>query len=871
MLGKQLYIYQMNKDISPTMFFGQSMIKKLTKKDNEEISNLCKELSVLVEYNNQNEEWNPNTFNELCKKFEIIEKNNKSYNKAKELYLKIKDKKSLTKRFEPTISPFCEALNKGYWILIEQIESAPIEIIEKLIPLCGDNPELKIIKGTKEITYKRNNSNPEENINEQFRIFFTFNPFNNESKINSSLFNKCVVFTLPQVDSTPEYSAKIYYGSLKNVNYSLKLCKEISGRLSNVHKYCKKRINDDKIEENKNFCENDFTGRTIKFIADELTNLDKNKMKYNENITDIYLSNVIKSTFKHYYYNSFNISNNLDSYEKFKNSIINKFSEEPKFNIEIGDDDLGNLYKDIFDEIEKIKLILKLKYDDDEEEDEENNFNLSNFWNKCLTIKSKHLNGILYQIQNLIKKIYKSESKMIIMGDFNGLFHLEFILDQINKILITFNPSELKLIISDSFLLKKPTIQIICSKLVLYNYLLKDKYILTDKVTPEFLISYIFDFIEQKSLEYFEYLIKILHKFRYLFERFHLLFPFEKLVNEDELKEKKENDKNKQEIKNDKSISLLWLDLFYIYWKNKIHFTVQINKNIYVFKDNDNNNSIINPYFIFNESSGFYLAKNSRFYYLEIEGKEKLDIYSINTISKYDTYDFYQFVLEFSNVKKYIPTSEQVDEFEDKLISEGEEILLYDRFINEKHSLNNEGIFKQVDYKKVTPVIRILSLYFNYSTELFKKIMDEYFTKTEKEIYLFLLDKFDEQLLTIDYISYSELIRNLNNYFKNNYDLFEDITDYENISQKERNLKLEKLERAIYDLEEIKQKYDNLNFKYFSNVLENKKNKIEEINQENQNKILKENMINEINNYLDDNKNNDNKILIENIKKKYLI
>ena len=114
-------------------------------------------------------------------------------------------------------------MEKGYWILIEQIESAPIEIIEKLVPLCGDNPELKIIKGTKEVTYKRNcktNSESEKKINDNFRIFFTFNPYNNnESKINSSLIGKCVVFTLPQVDSTLEYSAKLYYGGLKNVKY----------------------------------------------------------------------------------------------------------------------------------------------------------------------------------------------------------------------------------------------------------------------------------------------------------------------------------------------------------------------------------------------------------------------------------------------------------------------------------------------------------------------------------------------------------------------------------------------------------------------------------------------------------------------------
>ena len=871
MLGKQLYVYQMNKDISTTMFFGQSMIRELSRDDNKEISELCKELSSLVLYDKKNFGWNPNNFNELCEKFEKMGKNNSNYYKANQIYKKIKDKISLTKRFEPIFSPFCEALNKGYWILIEQIESAPIEIIEKLIPLCGDNPELKIIKGTKEITYKRNNLIGEENINDQFRIFFTFNPYNNESKINTSLFSKCVVFTLPQVDSTPEYSAKIYYGSFKNVNYPMGLSKEISGRLSNVHNISKNKMKNDNLEESKNFSENQFTGRTIKFIANELTNLNKNQMKFNQNITDKYLSDVIKSTFEHYYFNSFNSSNNLEPFKIFKSSIIDNFCQKPKIKIEMGDDDLYKLYKDIFDEMEKIKLILS-KINDFDEEDDEYIFHLSNFWNKCLTIKCKHLNAILMKINKLNAKINNSDKKIIIFGEFYGLIELEIILKTINTIILKdFNPSELKLIISDSILLKKVDInlQTACSKLILYNYLLRDKYIITDSITPDFLPSYIFDFISNKSLEYFEYLIFILYKYRYLFERFYLLFPFKKLIDEEEFN--REKNENLQQLKADKNISILWLELFYIYWKNKIHFTIQINKNIYTFKVNDGeNNSLIEPYFIFEDSSGFYLAKNSHFYYLEIKGKEKLDKYNIDSVTSLDSYAFYQFLLEFSNYKKYIPTSEQVDEFEEKLKLDGEELSLYNKYKSEKeYSFNIEGIFKQ-DINKTPSVIRILSLYFNYSIEIFTKIKNEYFTKTEKDIYNLILEDFDKKLIKYDYLIYYELIRTMNNYFKNNIDLFEDETDYENISQKERYLILEKLEKALYNLEEIKKKFAGQNFKDFSIVLENKMQEIEKINNENQNKIMKENMINEINNCLDDNKNDANKFLIESIKKKIL-
>ena len=61
---------------------------------------------------------------------------------------------SIQNRFRYNKSSFCESLEKGEWILIEQIESAPPEILERLIPLTQEIPEIKIIQGTKEIIYK---------------------------------------------------------------------------------------------------------------------------------------------------------------------------------------------------------------------------------------------------------------------------------------------------------------------------------------------------------------------------------------------------------------------------------------------------------------------------------------------------------------------------------------------------------------------------------------------------------------------------------------------------------------------------------------------------------------------------------------------
>ena len=321
MLGKKLQIYQMNKDINLSMFFGQSSIEKLSKDKINKINELCNNLSKIINYESKSNKWNPNNYLELCKEFEKYPKDDKDYEKANKIYEEIKEMIELTKRFKSINSPFCEALINGDWILIEQIESAPNDIIEKLIPLCEEKPELKIIKGIEEITYKYNNRNDRsKTISKDFRIFFTYNPYNREKKIHPSLFSKCVVFTLPQIDSTKEYCSKIYYGKFKNINYPAELSKELSGRLSNVHNKAKEDSLNNILKDNIN---NDgiFTGRTIKFISNELTNLEKNKMIYDENITIDYLNNIIHSNFEHYYYNSLDSKKDKNNFELFKNNI----------------------------------------------------------------------------------------------------------------------------------------------------------------------------------------------------------------------------------------------------------------------------------------------------------------------------------------------------------------------------------------------------------------------------------------------------------------------------------------------------------------------------------------------------------------------
>ena len=60
----------MNKDINLSIFFGQSSISELTNKQKTEINELCNKLSILIDFNNKNNNWNPNNYYELCKAFD---------------------------------------------------------------------------------------------------------------------------------------------------------------------------------------------------------------------------------------------------------------------------------------------------------------------------------------------------------------------------------------------------------------------------------------------------------------------------------------------------------------------------------------------------------------------------------------------------------------------------------------------------------------------------------------------------------------------------------------------------------------------------------------------------------------------------------
>ena len=299
MLGKKLKVYQMNSDSNVILINGQSKFEDLREDEKEKLKTLSTELEDLINDNNilikqQNDITVEKIGNLLEKANQYISSDSPHNNKTEKIKIKKKEILKIispVNRFRYNISSFSESLEKGDWILIEQIESAPPEILERLFPLTQENPEIKIIQGTKEIIYKYKapkniefdkNEDIENNINEDdlnknkdyikyispdFRIFFTYNPDKVDIKTNQNLLNSCLTFTLPRNDSSIKYLTQIFYGILRKANFDKSSALEFSKRFSNVHQIIKEKI---KLNPEDFSGKMQFTGRTINFISNYL-------------------------------------------------------------------------------------------------------------------------------------------------------------------------------------------------------------------------------------------------------------------------------------------------------------------------------------------------------------------------------------------------------------------------------------------------------------------------------------------------------------------------------------------------------------------------------------------------------------------------
>jgi MoxR-like ATPase len=102
-------------------------------------------------------------------------------------------------------SDFVKAIENGGWVLLDSINSAPSEVVERLNSLLEENPMLNLYEHAegKVLTRKRG-------IHPDFRLFATANIYRkNSNKLSSAFLNRMVRIWLPQIDSELVHSKSV--------------------------------------------------------------------------------------------------------------------------------------------------------------------------------------------------------------------------------------------------------------------------------------------------------------------------------------------------------------------------------------------------------------------------------------------------------------------------------------------------------------------------------------------------------------------------------------------------------------------------------------------------------------------------------------
>ena len=131
--------------------------------------------------------------------------------------------------FELKKTILIDAIEKGEWVLIDDVHFAPHEI-ERLMSLLEENPTLTIYENTIHEFYSR------ENINEKFRLFIITS---DDSIISSAIKSRCLCVRL-QSFNKPQHYAELISGCLNNYNIDESLIIDMAKYIGNAFYELKK-------------------------------------------------------------------------------------------------------------------------------------------------------------------------------------------------------------------------------------------------------------------------------------------------------------------------------------------------------------------------------------------------------------------------------------------------------------------------------------------------------------------------------------------------------------------------------------------------------------------------------------------------------
>ena len=627
MLGQKLIVYQINKETGLSIFIGQSTLQKYL--EEEEITTIKKYFDALSQnenfkiYLNNNfcyenitneiikEKWTVKQFNNLINEIrKYIKKNNaymeeEEYNKFKKIANDLEDLIQPYKRLKKNKSIFIEALEKGYWVLIDGIESANPVISDKLIRLCDENSELDLTETGENIIFSKNN----KKIHQDFHLFINYNPLNkfNNNQLSEMFLNKCITFTLGTMDSDIESSAQIIYGFMKNSNkLSEILCKQISSKVAKIHQEMNK-----KILLNQEFFSGgvEFTGRTIKYIGEELAKSE------NENDLCFHLVNAFYLN----YLNSINNKNDINNILEVK-KIIKENLQNSNINFDTGENDIFIKYPEIFKILNNIQNVAKKinsKYD----------FNFINFIELIKKVEISDLSSVNSYIDETLKMmdIFIGESiqkKIKYFNCYNLIIIQKLIrnvLDYVDRNaknnLIDFTLNDEEELINKNILTKE------ISKFNLVYRLESEikKYKLTESFIylPDELLEYIISIkklLESNDIKELYNNLEIINQNMNHNILLTKLFPFNSILSE-----KREN--NNKRIRIYKIIYLIYKLI-----ENKVNFQFSYgnNKDILEFNFEEKDKSTFNNLYIIIHLSNDFYFENSQILTKNAKVKEKL-------------------------------------------------------------------------------------------------------------------------------------------------------------------------------------------------------------------------------------------------------
>ena len=318
------------------------------------------------------------------------------------------------------------------------------QISEKLSPLCGEVPTLNVYEsGLEDLNFDSSNINP------NFRLFILYYPSSqNAKKIDQSLFNKCIKFTMPSIDSSPRDSTTMLYESMINntKNQDVSLWSNLCARIARYH-----IIETKKTRENTNLVAGNvpFTSRNLCFISNDFLHSFKDK----QNIT---LESWVQSIFDNYYWRSF------ISYSQKEKKI---FMENTKLIIKDIPDQQYKVDKEV-DFAEEFKVIVEylIKIQNYAGRNcEYRDFDFKDFLNNCLKlpINKEKLQQIYNNLDDTILLLDNNHSMDEILK--NKFYQINFVKNNYENILNNFrhvSGFEDKLELTNDQLLKNDDIKI---------------------------------------------------------------------------------------------------------------------------------------------------------------------------------------------------------------------------------------------------------------------------------------------------------------------------------------------------------------------------------------------------------------------------